>query len=267
MQSPARVTDDIHILPSFVPIPGFGVLMANAFVIKAQEPVLVDTGLHADEGAFLEALKSVIDPAELRWLWLTHPDQDHVGSLRALLGVAPQIRLVTTFLGVGILGLFEQVPLDRVHLVNPGQELDVGDRKLHAIKPPTFDNPATTGFYDSKSRALFSSDCFGALLSEPAESANAIDSATLKQQMMLWTGVDSPWLHDIDQSKLGSALQRIRGLDAEYVLSSHLPPAHGLMNDCLANLAAVPDAAPFVGPDQEALSAMLASMTGAAAHS
>lgn len=262
METPVKVTDDIHVLPSYFPIPGFGMVPVNAFVIKAKEPVLVDTGLHQDSDAFLDALKSVIEPSELRWLWLTHPDQDHVGSLRPLLDMAPDVRLVTTYLGYGILSLFEAVPLDRVYLVNPGQQLDVGDRTLTAVKPPVFDNPATTGFYDGKSRALFSSDCFGALLAEPAEDARAIDEAVLRERQILWTSIDSPWLHKVDQAKFGAELESIRQMDVELLMSSHLPPARGLIEDSIKSLASVPDATPFVGPDQVALTAMLAEMTG-----
>ena len=265
MESPIQVTDDIHVLPSHFPIPGLGVVPVNAFVLKAKQPVLVDTGLHQDSSVFLDTLKSVIDPADLRWLWLTHPDQDHVGSLKPLLDLLPNLRLVTTFLGYGILSLFETVPLDRVYLLNPGQELDVGDRKLTAVKPPAFDNPATTGFFDSKSRALFSSDCFGALLQAPAEDANALDETALREQMTLWTSIDSPWLHKVDQAKFAKDLKTIQQMDADLLLSSHLPPARGLVDTFLTNLAGVPDATPFVGPDQEALTAMLASMTNGAA--
>ena len=262
METPVRVTDDIHVLPSYFPIPGFGLVPVNAFVLKAKEPVLVDTGLHKDSVAFLEALESVIEPRELRWLWLTHPDQDHVGSLRPLLDMVPDLRLVTTFLGYGILSLFEEVPLDRVYLVNPGQELDVGDRTLTAVKPPTFDNPATTGFFDSKSMAFFSSDCFGALLAEPAEDAGAIDEAVLRERQILWTSLDSPWLHKVDQAKFASELDGVRQMNPEFLLSSHLPPAgRGLIEFSVKSLASVPDAPPFVGPDQAALTAMLAQMT------
>jgi len=264
MDSPIRVTDDIHVLPSHFPIPGYGVVPVNAFVLKAKEPVLVDTGLHQDSDAFLDALTSVIDPTDLRWLWLTHPDQDHVGSLRAILDLAPDLRLVTTFLGYGILSLFETVPLDRVYLLNPGQELNVGDRTLTALKPPIFDNPATTGFFDGKSRTLFSSDCFGALLPAPAADAGAIEKATLRERMTLWATIDSPWLHKVDQVKFAVELNSIRQMDAELLLSSHLPPARGLMEACLTCLAGAPDATPFVGPDQVALTAMLAEMTSGA---
>jgi hypothetical protein len=48
------------------------------------------------------------------------------------------------------------------------------------------------------------------------------------------------------------------------VLSSHLPAAPGHMVDrLLASLETVPEAQPFVGPDQAALQEMLAQMTTA----
>jgi len=261
MDSPRRVTEDIHVLPSYFPMPGFGLVPVNAFVLKAMQPVLIDTGLHQDGADFMNGLRSVIDPSDLRWLWLTHPDQDHVGSLRTLMQEVPHLRLVTTFLGYGILSLFEQIPLDRVYLLNPGESLDVGDRRLTAYKPPTFDNPATTGFYDSKSGALFSSDCFGALVNAPADEAEAIGADELRRGQVLWTSIDSPWLHKVDQRKFAAELGVVREMDPKVVLSSHLPPASSLTQTFLSSLASVPDAQPFVGPNQAALEMMLAGMT------
>ena len=53
---------------------------------------------------------SVIDPVELRWIWLTHADFDHIGSQAALLDANPYLRVITSFLGVGIIGRAD-VPL------------------------------------------------------------------------------------------------------------------------------------------------------------
>ena len=47
--------------------------------------MLVDTGPGGAEAGFQQALESVIDPDQVAWLWLTHTDPDHVGSLRWLL--------------------------------------------------------------------------------------------------------------------------------------------------------------------------------------
>ena len=37
---------------------------------------------------------------------------------------------MTSFLSVGIMTLFAPLPMDRVHLVNPGDRVTVGDRTL-----------------------------------------------------------------------------------------------------------------------------------------
>jgi glyoxylase-like metal-dependent hydrolase (beta-lactamase superfamily II) len=261
METARPITADIDILPSYFPIPGFGLVPVNAFVLKAREPMLVDTGLHQDHDAFLSALRSVINPQELRWLWLTHPDPDHVGSLRTLMAEVPHLKLITTFLGYGILSLTPPVPeLDRLYLLNPGETLDLGDRQITAYKPPTFDNPATTGFFDTKSRALFSSDCFGGLVQSPADAAEDIAAGDLRAGQTLWTTIDSPWLKKVDRATFASELNVVREMDPAYVLSTHLPPAHSLTEAFLTTLAGVPDAEPFVGPNQAALEGMLAGM-------
>jgi flavorubredoxin len=255
---------DIEVLTSDFPIPGLGVVPINAFVIKGSEPILVDTGSVGESRDFMQALRSVIDPAELRWIWLTHTDADHIGSLRQLMSENPKIRLFTTFLGVGIMNLSAPVPMDRVHLVNPGQKVAAGNHTLTAVKPPTFDNPCTTGFYDEKSGVLFSSDCFGAVLSSVPQSATELSEKDLREGQVFWATVDAPWLHKVDRAAFARELDGIRKMAPKMVLSSHLPAAPGNMTDrFLASLAAAPTAEPFIGPDQAALEQMLKQMTEA----
>jgi flavorubredoxin len=153
-----RAAPDVEVIPAYFPIPGFGILPVNAFVLMATEPVVVDAGLVPLADEFMEKLSSVIDPPDLRWLWLTHPDQDHIGSLERLLDAAPRMKVITTFLGLGKMSLFRPLPTDRIHLLNPGQSIAAGDRTLTAIKPPSYDSPETTGLFASKSGAFFSSE-------------------------------------------------------------------------------------------------------------
>ena len=157
-----HVDTDVTVLSDTAEIPGLGFLPVNSFVVHAEQPVVVDTGLGTEDKDFISVLAEVMDPADVRWIWLTHPDRDHTGGLYALLEAAQQARVVTTFIGVGILSCERPLSLDRVHLLNPGQSLDVGDRQLTGFRPPLFDNPATVGFMDTHSGNLFSSDCFGA---------------------------------------------------------------------------------------------------------
>ena len=57
-----------------------------------------------------------------------------------------------------------------------------------------------------------------------------------------------------------ASLEPLRQLDPPIVLSAHLPPAHRATTRLLDTLAAAPDIEPFVGPDQAALTAMLAQL-------
>jgi flavorubredoxin len=262
MMDSYKATPDIEVITSNFPIPGFGLIPVNAFVIKGSEPILVDTGTVVESAEFMPTLRSIIDPADLRWIWLTHTDFDHIGSLHQLLEENPRLRVITTFLGVGIMSLFAPLPMDRVNFVNPGEKITVGDRTLTGVRPPAFDNPSTTGFYDDKSGALFSSDCFGALLADPPQNAADLSDKDLREGQIFWATVDAPWLHKADEGALAKELKAIQSMEPSMILSSHLPAANGDMTDRLVgSLAAAPSAQPFSGPDQAALEQMLKEMT------
>ncbi len=257
-----KAAPDIDVLTTNFPIPGLGQLAINSFVLHGDVPFLVDTGPVVERESFMSALTSVIDPADLRWIWLTHTDGDHIGALGQLLAEYPDIKVITTFLGVGIMSVSDPLPMDRVHLVNPGQSITLGSRTLAALRPPTFDNPSTTGFFDTSSGVLFPADCFGALLQDVPHSAADLADGDLREGQVLWATIDSPWMHQVDRGKLSQGLDAVAEFEPSLILSSHLPAAPGrMMDQFLASLAAVPDAGPFVGPDQVAVEQMLAQMT------
>ncbi|MFF5448138.1 MBL fold metallo-hydrolase [Streptomyces sp. NPDC012888] len=257
-----KVGTDTDVLADCLEVPGIGFIPVNAFVLRAREPVVVDTGLSLPDRNFLDALGDVVDPADVRWIWLTHPDRDHTGGLFDLIDAAPGARVVTTFMGAGIMSTERPLPMDRVYFLNPGQSLDVGDRRLHAFRPPLFDNPATVGFYDDRTRTCFSSDCFGGPM-PTAELATAPDvgpvaGPELEAAQLLWATVDSPWVHMVDPDKYRAGLEPLRAMDPETVLCTHLPPATGMTGRLLDTLSRAPGTSPFVGPDQAALERMLA---------
>lgn len=255
--APLPVGDGITVLPSYLPVPGLGVLPAHAFVIDGPEPMLVDAGPGGGQENFQQALATVVEPTDLRWLWLTHIDPDHTGSLRWLLDAAPRLQVVTTFLAVGKLALQMPVPMDRLRWVNPGTTVELNGRRLEAIRPPSFDAPETVAFHDHTSGTLFAADSFGALLRRPAATAGDIVHRELLDGMALWTTIDAPWLTHTDTDHLAATLGAVRRLDAGRVLSSHLPPAQGLADVLISALADVPGRRPWLGPDQADLDQLL----------
>lgn len=259
--APYDIGAGITVLPAYLPVPGMGVLPAHAFLVDGPEPMLVDTGPGGAEAGFRAGLSTVVDPTAIRWIWLTHTDPDHVASLAWLLDAAPDAKIITTYLAVGKLGMQMPVPMDRLWWVNPGTTIEVNGRRLEALRPPSFDAPETTAFCDHTSGTLFSADSFGALLQSPASDAGDIAQSDLADGMTLWATIDAPWVTHTDPEHFRGILSAIRSLEAPRVLSCHLPPAVGLTNRLVDNLARVPGMTPWMGPDQAALEQILAAVS------
>lgn len=213
-----------------------------------------------DRDDFLAAVDSIVPLRELRWVWLTHDDADHTGSVEAVMELAPQARLMTHVFCALRMATWWPVPLPRVHALVPGQRLDVGDRTLLAVKPPTFDNPMSTGLLDEKTGALFTVDAFGAILPDVVQDAAHIPAEVLVQGISGWATFDSPWTHLLERHQWAQVLGELERLAPSRVLSSHLPPFSGGIDQLLPVLEAVPDAERFVPPDQAIFEQMIAMM-------
>lgn len=263
-----HITDDVDVLADCAQVPGIGALAINAFLVRASEPLLVDTGMGTSRGLFRETLSELIDLDDLRWIYLTHPDRDHTGSLLDLLEAAPHARLITTFTAVGYLSTEFEIPLPRVRLLNVGESMPVGDRTITAFRPPLFDSPMTVGFRDDTTGSCFVSDCFGAPLADPdlAQCADvaAVPAPDLAAAQLLWGSIDAPWAQLLEVTRLRNELDGMRELSPSWLFSTHLPPARGsVLGSFIETLAQLPQWPAFVGPDQVALEQMLAQLAGA----
>ncbi|MBW3548481.1 MAG: MBL fold metallo-hydrolase [Actinobacteria bacterium] len=264
MDAPYQAGPDVHVLPTNLPLPGLGVLPINAYVLLAEEPVLIDTGIGPDVDDFVDALSSVVDPQALRWVWLTHDDADHTGAIRRVFELAPHARLVTHGFSALRMSSWWPVPFERVHAIRVGDRLPVGDRTLRAVAPPLYDNPMSTGLLDEATGSLFSVDSFGALLPEATEDAGEVPHEALAGGMRAWATADSPWAHLLDRRRFAQVLDGMHRLQPSRIFSSHLPAASGTsLERFLQVLESVPDAEPAVAPNHEEFAQMLAAMTAA----
>lgn len=257
MNPPRHVSPDLVVLSVDLPVPTLGILPINAYLLLGEHPVLIDTGLPAMRKQFSRQVEELLGGGDLRSIILTHADTDHVGAVHDLLATHPRARLVTNFLGMGKLNMALPIPPERFYLVNPGQDLWLGARRLSVFRPPTYDAPETMAFFDKETGALFSSDCFGAITPHPVQDASDLTQKTLSEGMTLWTSVDAPWLNNTQAGCFRDDVQKLMSLSPRAVLSAHLPPALGLNNQLVEALLLSQQAEPFVGPDQKALNAML----------
>ncbi len=250
---------DVTTFTGFFPIGPLGLLPANSHFIHARDPILVDTNGVAFQDQYLGALQQVIDLADLKWIYISHTDLDHVGNLDRVMALAPNAKVVLPGLGAAKMGLRESFDMSRLMPMDHGQRLDLGDRELVLLKPPTYDAPETTGFFDTKTRVLYSVDSFGALLDAPYEATEAIPESVLRDGMTTWAGIDAPWLGMVDKTRLGHLLSDIERLDPTAIISGHLPATAGRMvHKVLGNMLGSLSDDRFTHPDRETIEALFA---------
>lgn len=254
-----RTAPDVTTFTGFFPIGPLGILPANLHFIHARDPILVDTNGIAFQDQFLEALGEVVDLEDLKWVFVSHTDLDHTGNLDRVLSLAPNARVVVPGLGAAKFGLRNDFDMSRLMPMDHGQRLDLGDRELVLLKPPTYDAPETTGFFDTRTRVLYSVDSFGALLDQPYAETAEIPEGTLRDGMTMWAGIDAPWLGMVDKSRLGGLLEDIRRLDPAAIISGHLPMTSGAMiGKVLGNMLGSLSEDRFAHPDRDTIEALFA---------
>ncbi len=262
VEEPYQLRGDVHVLPSSQAAPGYGVLPVNAYLIRDEAPVLIDTGLASDRDDFLERLWSLVDPTDLRWVFLTHEDRDHAGNLLAVLEAAPDAQLVTNYVTVSKLLEAWEIPLDRVRVVNPGESFSTSARDVLVIRPPAYDASGTVGLWDPSTKAAFTVDAFGAYLPEITKDLTELPEEEVHAGLLTFNRLNHPWTALADREKFRHALHELRKVEPALLLSSHNVPAPGQVEALIDVMARLPDQEPFVPPDQSRFEELRGDMGG-----
>jgi len=260
-ETPFELQPDVFVMPFHVPfaMPGAGRLYFQPLLIRGAQPVLVDTGGVRFTELYLKTLSTLIDPKDVRWIFLSHEDGDHAGGVSALLTHCPQARLITSF--AGLFKLFEHMDpptiLRRAYLLNPGEQLDVGDRTLVAIRPPLFDSPSSRGLFDARSRVLFTVDAYGAPVPHYEPFADAFDPEVFTRGFNLWARFNYPWHEFVDIERMRALCAPLVDFAPSAVVSYHGPIHRGGMEALAARTLDVCRLPPAPGLTQAELEALL----------
>ncbi|WP_410961846.1 hypothetical protein, partial [Salmonella sp. SAL4359] len=83
------------------------------------------------------------------------------------------------------MGATLEVPPTRWRWISDGESCDVGDRTLHAVRPPIIDSPTTRGLFDPTTGVYWSSDSFATPMPTPVHDVDELDADFWQQG--IWT--------------------------------------------------------------------------------
>ena len=259
---PSKIAADTWVIHQVQPALGQALFVyINSLVILGAEPVLVDTGTPANREQWLKDAFSLVDPNDVRWVFLSHDDVDHTGNLDEVMTACPNATLVCNWAMVERHTNSFDVPLERCRWVMHGEALNVGDRTLHALRPPVFDSPTTRGLFDPTTGVYWAVDTFATPLPDPQIGVGDLDPDFWEFGMTLFAlGAVSPWLSMVDEAKFAASVDQVQRLDITTIACCHSPVLDGSdIERAFAHVRQLPSVDPPPLPDQSVLEQIVAA--------
>ncbi len=228
-QKPLEVAADTFLIRGITPSVGGSWTNLNSMLICAAEPIIVDTGMVIHREQWFEDVFSLLAPDAVRWIFVTHNDSDHSGNLVEALERCPNARVISsngesyrTWASFGI-------PMERIRKVDDGERFSLGDRWLHAVRPPVYDSPYTRGVLDERTGVYYASDAFCAPMPEaPVDWVAEIPPALWAEGMASFHHTSlCPWVALVDQQRFTAEVERLAALEIRTLLGAHTPAIGG----------------------------------------
>ncbi|HVL83074.1 MAG TPA: MBL fold metallo-hydrolase [Pseudonocardia sp.] len=258
--TPHRIAADTWLITNLAPAGPDVYVPANSMLIRGSEPVVVDTGAPVHRRQWFDQVFSLVDPEDVRWVFLSHDDGDHMGNLHELLELCPNATLVANFFIHKRQTLERPLPLTRMCWMGPGESFDVGDRRLHLVVPPIFDGPTTRGLYDEKTAVLWAVDSFAALTPGPVHDAKDVPRELFDETFPLLNSLTAPWHQWLDPARYRRHVDSIEALRPRAVASAHGPVLRGdAIPDAFARVRALAGEPIVEPPGQPLLDELVAA--------
>ena len=145
-------------------------LQFNSFLVKDEEPLMFHAGLKGMFPQYREAVASVIEPSQLRWIAFSHFESDECGGLNQWLALAPNAQPLCSL--VGAIVSVNDFAIRAARPLSDGEVLTTGKYRFRFCQTPHLPHGWDAGLlFEETERTLLCSDLFhqegdGAALTE-----------------------------------------------------------------------------------------------------
>lgn len=190
----------------------------NQFLLIDEEAFLMHTGFRKMFSQTLEGVRSVMDPARLRWIGFSHFEPDECGALNDWLTVAPRAQYVTGI--VGDMVMMNDFADRSGRALADEEMLNLGKHRLRFLATPHLPHGWDAGlFFDESEKTLFASD----LLFQPGNPAPLVESSLVEPAVdSLRESLRGPLAHDMPYTpQTGPLLARLAALEPHTLATMH----------------------------------------------
>jgi flavorubredoxin len=265
---PTRIAPDTYVIHQVQPALGQPLFVyLNSMVILGKEPMIVDTGTPANRTQWLTDVFSLVQPDDVRWVFLSHDDVDHSGNLDQVMTACPNAQLICSWAMIERHSNCFEFPLERCRWITHDESFSIGDRTLYAVRPPVYDSPTTRGLFDPTTGVYWAVDTFATPLPDPHTAIEDLDPAFWQFGMTMFAfGAVSPWLSMLDHHKYGRYVDNVQRLDITTIAACHSPVIEGpFIQQAFDRIREFPLVEPPALPDQSILDQIIASTATAPA--
>jgi flavorubredoxin len=228
-----EIARDVYRISTFHPEIG---IQFNQFLIKDDEPFIMHTGLKKMFPITRDAVKTLIEPAKLRWIGFSHFEQDECGALNEWLSVAPNAQAVCSFVGAMVsVDDFADRP---ARALADNEVFSIGSHRLKFLATPHFPHGWDAGlFFEETDKTFLCSDLFF----HPGDPEPLTESDVVgRAETSIIEGMKGPLAHDMPYTPYTDAtLRRLAELGPQTLALMHGSTYRGDGRSAILELAGV----------------------------
>jgi len=189
----------------------------NSYLIQGREKTaLIDAVDPSMEYALMSRLDDLA-VKQIDYLVANHAEQDHSGSIPAVLAKYPMAKVICTPKCKELLINLLHIPEDRVTTVDDKETLSLGDTTLEFIHASWVHWPETMLTYLREEKILFPCDLFGSHLAT-SDLYVADEGRVFEAAKRYYAEIMMPF-----RTSIGKHLERLKGYQIELISPSHGP--------------------------------------------
>ena len=188
----------------------------NSYLILAEKPTLIDCVHEKFTPEYLDKLRSLINLKDICYIVVNHTEMDHSGALGHLLKEATNAQILSTKTA----SLFLKNILHRdfkKKIVEDGEEISLGNKKLKFIHAPYWHWPDTMFTYLEEDRILFPCDGFATHFCDERLFDDRVDNF-VEDFRHYYEHIMGPY-----RKKVLEAIEKLKNLDIQLIAPSHGP--------------------------------------------